>query len=1282
MLSATVGIYSSGVIMNTFNFNILSLNVRGLREYKKNRKLFNWIVKHKGDRGITFLQETHSTPDIEDDWSRRTKGELVMSHGSSNSKGAAILFGEKLNFAIKQSIIDKNGRYVIILSEIQGTSFMLVNTYAPNDEKSQVTLIEDIVEKMNTIDCPVETYTIWGGDFNFIFDLDLEASGGNPNLKLRSIETMKTIMNDLDLCDIWRIRNPTTKRFTWRGTAQGKNSNHNHYLHRRLDFFFISDELQPFVEDCDIIPAPSTDHSALSINLKAFQEESKGPSFWKFNNSLAENEEYITKLKTTIDAIKKSLNSENILNSQVRWELIKYEVRKFTITFSKSLAKKRRTEYQKLESEIKQIENTNGWEKEENMIVEHDKLIKLLEERSNYITEGIIIRSKAKWYELGEKSNKYFLTLEKRNKAKTHIKKIVEPNNTEITQPKKILGKIYDHFSKIYLSRSDKTENECLEFLSQIDIPKLSEEDKEACDGEITIDECHYALKQMGTSKTPGNDGLTKEFYMCMWSELKDDLVRCLNDGYKNGSLTTSQKQIVITLLEKPGKDNRLLDSWRPISLINVDVKICSKVLSNRITELLPSIIHPDQAAFIKNRTIDEPIRLIDDIMDYARKENISLILFAADFEKAFDTIEHNFVYGVLKGFGFGEGFIKWIKILLENNQSCVMNNGLATNFFPVFRGTKQGDPISPYIFILVIEIMALMMRKCKDIEGIKIKNKHIKLVLFADDTTFFLKDINSLDIVLNQLEMYKQFSSLKINLTKSEAGWIGRNKDESEQNIKWINFYEKGIKILGIFFSYNKILHYNNNFKRILTEFKTTLSLWRTRTLTLYGKIQVVRSLALSKLLYVCSKIHVNDEFIKLVESNIKDFIWNGKKPKIKYRTLIGEYTDGGLKLPDFCSCIKANRIKLAINLMISEERTWNTIPLLYLDSIGGVESIRNNFDKKRIPDSIPIIYKIALLSWAEISSIIVDNNPDLILEQHLWNNKHIKIQSKAVFFKTFFELNINRVVDLCNEQYEFKWEHVRSMGLQDNDFMRWAGIVHAIPSEWKTALKNNDNTFKNEGLARRYLYLGNKKIDLTKSNTKLIYQWLVSKKFKVPTSQSHICKRIGDDTPLEWEVIYGRIYKTTIDSYCRFFQYKILNNCLYLNKDLNRFKLIEYSSCSFCSLYPETIDHLFVECIDSKNYYLEIRSWLEKYNITLPESNRSNIILGIEENVSNYVILMYKLTIYKAREKGKVPSLSLFKNFLVYSEKIEYMVAMAKNKLFSHIKKWEKLKTALESE
>ena len=120
-------------------------------------------------------------------------------------------------------------------------------------------------------------------------------------------------------------------------------------------------------------------------------------------------------------------------------------------------------------------------------------------------------------------------------------------------------------------------------------------------------------------------------------------------------------------------------------------------------------MIHGDQTAYLKDRY--ESVRLISDILEYTADNDIEAILFSADFEKAFDSIDHRFLFSVLKSFGFDPDFIQWVRTLFKNFESCVMNNGFSTGYFALERGTRQGDPLSAYRFILALEVMFIEVR-------------------------------------------------------------------------------------------------------------------------------------------------------------------------------------------------------------------------------------------------------------------------------------------------------------------------------------------------------------------------------------------------------------------------------------------------------------------------------------------------------------------------------------------------------------------------------------------
>ena len=231
----------------------------------------------------------------------------------------------------------------------------------------------------------------------------------------------------------------------------------------------------------------------------------------------------------------------------------------------------------------------------------------------------------------------------------------------------------------------------------------------------------------------------------------------------------------IIKLIEKKGKDKMYIKNWRPISLLNVDVKIASKTIAKRLETVLPLIIHENQCAYVKGRSIFDCTRIIDDIMFYTKENKLLGLLLAIDFEKAFDSLDWTFLNKALSAFNFGQSFIKWVNTFYSNVQSCVMNNGFSSVHFDVMRGVRQGDPLSPYLFIIALETLAIYVRGSDEIKGINVRDEHdVKLTASADDMTTFLKDDQSADNLLKVLNDFRLCSGLKLNKSKLEACYLG----------------------------------------------------------------------------------------------------------------------------------------------------------------------------------------------------------------------------------------------------------------------------------------------------------------------------------------------------------------------------------------------------------------------------------------------------------------------------------------------------------------------------
>ena len=321
--------------LNNIDFNLLSLNVRGIRSFEKRKGVFNWLRKSGAD--ICFLQETYSTKEVEITWKKQWKGDMFFSHGSSHSKGVLVLVKDNLDFNLKSVKVDELGRYILLEATIQDSTFSLLNFYAPNKCSEQCNFfkfISDELKYFTNSECSI----VLGGDFNVIFHKDLDGSGGIKKVK-DSVKVLEDICLEQDLVDIWRVRNPLTARFTWRQKTP--------VIQRRLDFWLVSDTLQEDVDCVNIIPSIKSDHCAITLSFSGVEDGIRGPSFWKFNSSLVKDQDYCDLLDENVKEWLKEF--KEVVDKRVLWDLLKYKIRQLTINYSKTKARNRRTKESKLE---------------------------------------------------------------------------------------------------------------------------------------------------------------------------------------------------------------------------------------------------------------------------------------------------------------------------------------------------------------------------------------------------------------------------------------------------------------------------------------------------------------------------------------------------------------------------------------------------------------------------------------------------------------------------------------------------------------------------------------------------------------------------------------------------------------------------------------------------------------------------------------------------------------------------------------------------------------------
>jgi hypothetical protein len=324
--------------------------------------------------------------------------------------------------------------------------------------------------------------------------------------------------------------------------------------------------------------------------------------------------------------------------------------------------------------------------------------------------------------------------------------------------------------------------------------------------------------------------------------------------------------------------------------------------------------------------------------MDFTDKNEMEGMIAFLDFEKAFDSIDWRVLEEALRCFNIGQGFINWVKRVYAKTNSCVTNCGFSSENFEITRGVRQGCPLSAYLFIIVVELLANKIRNNNDIKGIKIGQTEIKLVQMADDTTVFIEDQDSLEHIFKILETFEKYAGLKLNKSKTEAMWLGKNINNCNTplNIKWV----KQVHSLGIFFSYNTDSVVMKNFMDRAKEFKRILDLWSLRDLSLIGKITILKSLAFSKIIYQCAVLTLPPNFIELINEIAYNFLWNNKPEKIKRKTIIADHESGGLKMIDINSFLKAQKATWVKILLTPDNSSWKALPKLFLNELMGLDT------------------------------------------------------------------------------------------------------------------------------------------------------------------------------------------------------------------------------------------------------------------------------------------------------------------------------------------------------
>lgn len=719
---------------------------------------------------------------------------------------------------------------------------------------------------------------IMGGDFNCCLDPDKDRFSKCDDTGLyspacsRARNRLKHFAEEQAISDVWRLLHPEAESYTYRRPAYSS----------RFDLWLISDHLTELASESGIYPAALSDHS-LSLTIQTIPNV-RGPRIWKFDNSLLLDSAFILAMN---NLLREYRPDENIVSPQVQWDLLKYEIRKFSIDFTRKTGSQLKRRIDTLTKELRELEESNPSKcpnREEAYRSIKRELADLELPRAN----KIIFRARANWAQQGERPNKFFLSLEKRRARTNTLNQIMTKDGRLTSDPREILDVARSFYEDLY--SADLQEAPPVDDFDwqSLDIPKVSDIHLNRLEEAYSEKELHQALQRMHKGKTPGSDGLSVDFYLKFWDLIKGPLLDSLGYGIQVGHLSMEQKRGIITLIPKKGVDRRQIHNWRPISLLNTDNKILTKAMSIRLQPVLNEILHGDQTGFLPKRYVGENLRTIQDVIYFSNASNSSVSLLALDFYKAFDSIRWDFLFRALLEFGFGENFIDGVKAIFGNIESCTSNAGFTSRYFSPGCDVRQGCCVAPYLFLIAVEVLNIRIRQSPSIKGVSIGDEVVVISQFADDMTVFVRDEASMRALLGVIDSFGAVSGLRINRDKSHLLPLSPPPATGVPPVG-LRVVDR-VKILGLWFAPDRSIHehYEWNYKEVLCKMRCICSSWQNRHLSIKDKIAVVNFLVVSLLHFVAANSELPPRVLHELKKVIMHFLWNGGSPKIAYSTLV----------------------------------------------------------------------------------------------------------------------------------------------------------------------------------------------------------------------------------------------------------------------------------------------------------------------------------------------------------------------------------------------------------
>ncbi|KAJ9701108.1 hypothetical protein PVL29_006452 [Vitis rotundifolia] len=831
---------------------IISWNTRGLGSKKKRRVVKDFLRLQNPD--VVMLQETKrevcDRRFVGSVWSVRNKEWAALP--ACGASGGILIIWDSKKMSSEEVIIGSFSVSVKFLMEGCGPLWLSA-VYGPNNPLIRKDFWVELADLFGL------TFPLWcvGGDFNVIRRGSEKLGGSSFTSSMRDFDGF---IRDCELLDS-PLRNA---QFTWSNMQESP-------VCKRLDRFLYSNEWElSFPQSLqEVLPRWTSDHWPIVLDTNPFKW---GPTPFRFENMWLQHPSF----KESFSRWWREFEGNGWEGHKFmkRLQFVKAKLKEWNRNTFGMLKERKKTI-------LDEIANIDVMEQEGvlSLDLSAQRVIRKGELEEVILMEEIHWRQKAnvKWVKDGDCNSKLFHKVANGRQNRNFIKSLENERGLVLDNSESITEEILQYFKKLYSNPPGESWG-----LEGIDWSPISEESASRLDSSFSEEEIFNAIFQLDREKAPGPDGFTIAVFQDCWNVIKDDLVRVFAEFHSSGIINQNTNASFIVLLPKKSQSKKISD-FRPISLITCLYKVIAKVLSGRLRGVLHETIHFSQGAFVQGRQILDAVLIANEIVDEKRRSGEEGIVFKIDFEKAYHHVKWDFLDHVLEMKGFSSKWRIWMRGCLSSVSYAILVNGNAKGWVKASRGLRQGDPLSPFLFTIVADVLSRMMLKAEErsaLEGFRVGRNRIMVshLQFADDTIFFANSCEEeLQTLKSLLLVFGQIFGLKVNLDKSNLFGINLDQNHLSRLALMLDckISDWPISYLGLPLGGNPTA--SGFWNPVIERISRRLDGWQKAYLSFGGRITLVHSCLSHIPSYFLSLFKIPASVAAKIERLQRDFLWSG---------------------------------------------------------------------------------------------------------------------------------------------------------------------------------------------------------------------------------------------------------------------------------------------------------------------------------------------------------------------------------------------------------------------